>query len=88
MAGKQTDGRAGLADQLREAIRGSDQSLNRLAHVTGVDSGRLSRFMTGRRGLTLDALDRIVRALRIRLVAEGPPPSGEPAPKKGRGKAN
>jgi transcriptional regulator with XRE-family HTH domain len=68
-----------VVEQLREAIRNSGQSLNQLGKAAGLDSARLSRFMTGKRGLSTDVLDRIFRTLRLRLVPETSPrpPSGE-----------
>jgi len=87
MAKKQREGVEGLVEQLRELVRGSGQTLTQLADLTGVDPARLSRFLHGKRGLSQDALDRIVRALHIRLVAapdvqEGPPPGPKPAGEK------
>jgi transcriptional regulator with XRE-family HTH domain len=90
MAGKQRGEGFSLVEQLRNAIQQSGRSLNQLAQLTGVDSGRLSRFMTGKRGLTQDALDRIFRELQLRVVAgsvpaapaAGPPAEKKAAPKK------
>ena len=72
---------AGLIDQLREVIRKDGRSLNALGKESGVGSDRLSRFMTGKRGLSLEALDRLWRVLRLHIVAEpqAPPPTA-PAP--------
>jgi transcriptional regulator with XRE-family HTH domain len=62
----------GLKEQLREAIRQCGQSLNQLSKVCGVGNDRLSRFMRGDRGLTIDAVERICEALRLRLTQEAP----------------
>jgi transcriptional regulator with XRE-family HTH domain len=62
----------GLKEQLREAIRQSGQSLNQLSKACGVGNDRLSRFMRGERGLTIDAVERICEALRLRLTPEAP----------------
>jgi hypothetical protein len=78
-----TEGTPGLKAQLRQAIRDSGQSLNRLSALCGVGRDRLSRFVRGERGISMDAAERICDVLRLRLIAEGPPP-GEPAPRKGR----
>src|SRR5947209_7842781 len=48
-------GAPGVLDELREHLRASGRSLNRLARETGVGSDRLSRFMTGKRGLSAPA---------------------------------
>jgi transcriptional regulator with XRE-family HTH domain len=57
-----------MADVIKRAIRSQGWSLNQLGIKTGVDSGRLSRFMTGSRDLRLDAAGRLVHALGLRLV--------------------
>jgi transcriptional regulator with XRE-family HTH domain len=62
-----------MTEQLRAAIRDSGKSLYELARLCGVGSDRLSRFMTGKRDLTLQAVERICDALGLRL-----------APKKGK----
>jgi transcriptional regulator with XRE-family HTH domain len=64
--------------QLREAISNDGRSLNQLAKATGVDSGRLSRFMRGERDLNLDAACRICEVLGIQFVMP-PMPTGAPA---------
>ena len=63
MADEPTSEGSGLIDQLKEAIRGSGQSLNQIGIASGVDASRLSRFMTGKRDLTLGAADKICRVL-------------------------
>ena len=57
-----------LSEQLRQAIRDDGRTLGRLARATGVDTPRLSRFVRGRRRLTLPAVDAIARELGARLV--------------------
>jgi DNA-binding phage protein len=69
-----------LTEQIREAIQRSGQSLNQLGKQCGVDSARLSRFMRGERGLSLDAVDAIAKALHLRLAVDESPGS-----KKGDG---
>jgi transcriptional regulator with XRE-family HTH domain len=79
---------SGLKAQLRQAIRDSGQSLNQLSALCGVGRDRLSRFVRGERGISMDAAEKICEVLRLRLITEGPPP-GEPATKQGRrGKAD
>jgi transcriptional regulator with XRE-family HTH domain len=67
-----------LTDQLRDAIRQDGRSLNELGRLCGVDAARLSRFVRGERGLSLDAVDKIAAELRLRLV------KGQPAKPKGK----
>jgi transcriptional regulator with XRE-family HTH domain len=58
----------GLVEQLRDAIRSSGESLNHLGARAGVGRDRLSRFMRAERGLTLDAAEKLCRALGLRLT--------------------
>ena len=57
-----------MADVIRRTITKQGWSLNQLGIKTGVDDGRLSRFMTGKRDMTLQAASRLVDALGLRLV--------------------
>jgi plasmid maintenance system antidote protein VapI len=59
-----------LGEVLREAIRSSGRSLNQLGADSGVAPSQLSRFVTGKRGLTLDAADALCRVLGLKLVRE------------------
>jgi transcriptional regulator with XRE-family HTH domain len=68
-----------IADVIRRTIYMQGWSLNQLGIKTGVDDGRLSRFMTGKRDLTLEAAGRLVSALGLRLVD---PSKGRPIPRK------
>jgi hypothetical protein len=66
-----------LIEQLREQIRQDGRSLNQLGKESGVDAARLSRFMTGKRGLRIEALDELFKVLRLRVVREEQPPAPE-----------
>jgi DNA-binding Xre family transcriptional regulator len=70
--------RPGLVDQIREALRNSGQSLGELEQATGVDRGSLSRFLRGKRDLRGSVLDRLCRALNLRLTGG----EGSKKPKK------
>ena len=59
-----------LSDQIRKAIETSGMTRYRLACESGVDQGALSRFVHGKVGLSLAALDRIGLVLRLRIVDE------------------
>jgi transcriptional regulator with XRE-family HTH domain len=59
-----------LTDQLREAIRQSGRSLNQLGKQCGLDAARLSRFVRGERGLSLEAIDAIAKALNLCLAVD------------------
>ena len=73
-----------LIVQIRDAIRHSGQTLNQLSILSGVSSAQLSRFMTGKRTLTLPAAAKICEALHLRLITEVTegPPAGGPTPKR------
>ena len=84
---------ASVLGQLREAIKGCGQSLQQLGKATGVDAGRLSRFVRGQRGMGIEAFDTLCRVLGLELIqraAERPKeaePTGEkPAPRRKRKK--
>jgi len=77
--GPQPEGR-GLVEQLRAAIRDSGESLNGLGARSGVGADRLSRFLRGKRDLTLKAAEKIANALGLQLVG------GEGASKGKKGK--
>jgi hypothetical protein len=66
-----------LREQLKEAIRQSGQSLYLLAQATGIDTGRLSRFLRGERGLSFEALEKIWTVLDLRIAGAGPRPGLE-----------
>lgn len=52
---------------LRQAITDSGRSLHELAAASGVDDGRLSRFVRGERGLTTAAIDSLCDCLGLTL---------------------
>jgi hypothetical protein len=68
-----------FSDQLRRAVKHSDKTCYRIAKVTGIDQGNLSRFMNHDGGLSLESIDRLCDCLRLRLVGEV-----EPTQEKGR----
>jgi transcriptional regulator with XRE-family HTH domain len=82
----------GLAEALRRAIVASGLSQNQIGLKAGMESSRISRFMRGERGLTVEAVDRIGEVLGLRLtLSEATPPEPMPAkksrasaPRKGR----
>ena len=81
----------GLIAQLREAIRDSGESLQQLGKRTRIGADRLSRFVRGERGLSLEAADTLCRALGLSLsggAAPAKPPAaardGRPAPPPAR----
>jgi transcriptional regulator with XRE-family HTH domain len=62
-----------LAAQLRQAIQGTGTSLNQIARASGLDTGRLSRFMRGERDLTLSATAKLCEYLGLEFCRGGEP---------------
>jgi transcriptional regulator with XRE-family HTH domain len=57
-----------LLDEMRRAIDASDKSRYRLSKETGIDEGQLSKLMSGKKGLSYEALERLVDALGLEIV--------------------
>lgn len=66
-------GSASLSDQLREILRAEigDGSVYDFAQEAGVDRSILSRFLAGKRTITLAVADRLGELLRLRIVGRG-----------------
>lgn len=58
-----------VSETLRRAVEQSGMSRYVIAKETGIAQSMLSRFVTGRRGLSLDAVDRLAAFLKLELVA-------------------
>jgi transcriptional regulator with XRE-family HTH domain len=70
----------GVIAQLKAAIDASGLSRYAISKRSGVTQAQLSRFMAGKRTLSLPAVEKICAVLRLTLVGE------EPAAKKRKGK--
>lgn len=57
-----------VSQSLRRAIAESGQTYMEIEEKTGVDPGRLSRFMHGKRGLTLAAVDALAKHFGLTLT--------------------
>jgi len=53
---------------LRKTIETSSETRYRIAIETGVSEAALSRFVSGKRGLSLDALDKLAAHLGLALL--------------------
>ena len=53
---------------IRAAIKASDKTRYRLWKETGIAQSQLSRLMTGESGLGLENLERLAKALGLRIV--------------------
>lgn len=56
-----------LSERLRGALRNSALSRYRIAEATGISQSTLSLFCAGKRGLSMDAIDRLVDFLGWRV---------------------
>ena len=57
-----------ILDEIREAIKASDKSRYRLSKDASIPQSQLSRLMTGEKGLSFEALERLVEALGLEIV--------------------
>lgn len=57
-----------MSDALRRAILANDESRNALARRAEVPASAISRFLSGERLLDLSSVDRLARALDLKLV--------------------
>lgn len=57
-----------ITEQLRRAIETSGMSRFQLARLSGVSEAALSRFMSGKRSIGLDSVDKLAVVLKLRLV--------------------
>ena len=71
-----------MEQQLKKAILKSGRSLNDIEKETGIDSGRLSRFVRGERTLTLPAAAKVCRVLKLTLAPYQPAKPAKPKEKK------
>jgi transcriptional regulator with XRE-family HTH domain len=81
------EGGYNLVSQLRTAIRSARKqgwTLYQLGRESGVGRDRLSRFVRGERGLTLEAAGRVCQVLHLRLVSPDQPPAPEGKRPRGR----
>lgn len=56
-----------LATVVRDAIRRDNRSLTRLARDAEVSQSMVSRFAGGRRGVTIETMDRLIGTLGLEL---------------------
>ncbi len=61
---------ARILDDIRKAIDASDKSRYRMWQETGIAQAQLSKLMHGERGLSLDALERLMDCLGLELVIQ------------------
>lgn len=52
---------------VRDAIRRDNRSISRLARDAGVSQSMVSRFVAGKRGVTIDTMERLLGTLGLEL---------------------
>ena len=57
-----------IAEQLKQAVRDSEWSLNSIAKASGILQSGLYRFVDDERGLSLDAACRLAELLKMELT--------------------
>ena len=62
-----------MSEQLREAIDKSGVSRYRIAQDTDIAESTLSRFVSGERGLSMEAIDRLLEYLGLEVVEKSKP---------------
>ena len=63
---------ARVSEQLRKAMERSGLSRYEIAKRAGIEQSSLSRFFSGERGLSQDAIDALCALLGLRLVGRRP----------------
>ena len=57
-----------FSDQIRAAVENCGTSRYRIAAETGIDAGALCHFVAGRRGLSMDSLDKLADYIGLRVA--------------------
>jgi transcriptional regulator with XRE-family HTH domain len=70
-------------EQLRRAIDASGMSRRAISKATGIDESNLSKFMSGKAGLSVEGINNICKLIGAKLVP-GKPKAGKLAAKDKR----
>ena len=71
-----------FSEEIRDAINGSGKTHYKICQEIGLVQSAMSKFMTGRAGLSLAVIDRIADVLDLHVVAgkpDNPTSKGKPA---------
>ena len=74
-----------FSEEIRDAINGSGRTHYKICQEIGLVQSAMSKFMTGRAGLSLAVIDRIADLLDLHVVAgkpDSPASHPKPSPKK------
>src|SRR4051794_10503962 len=61
-----------FSDQIRDADNASGMSRYAICKAIDFNQGAMSRFMSGKGGMSLEMLDRLAELLRLSVTAERP----------------
>ena len=70
--GKKRAKKTTFSETLRQAIEDSGLSRYRISQETGIEQSALSRFMSGKTGLSTSTIDKLAELLGLELVVRGP----------------
>jgi len=59
-----------LSEQLQRIILEGELSRYRICQLAGIDQGQMHRFVTTGKGISIETLDRLGAALRLRFVQD------------------
>ena len=59
-----------FSDQIRERVEASGRSRYAICKAIGFNQGAMSRFMSGKGGLSLDVLDRLAELLGLTVAVK------------------
>lgn len=62
-----------LSDQIRQAIETCGKTRYQIGQETDIDQATLSRFMSGKGGLSIPVLDRLGEYLGLNITTESKP---------------
>jgi hypothetical protein len=62
-----------FSDDLRRAIGRSEKTRYRIGQETGIAESTLSKFVSGKGGLSLEGIDAICQSIGARLVVDASP---------------
>ena len=63
-----TQKKTSLTDQLRQLIEDAEISRYQLWQQTGIDQAVLSKFVSGKGGLSMESLDKIGEVLNLQIT--------------------
>ena len=58
-----------VTEQLRRLIKGSGLSRYKLSKLAKIDQSQMTRFMSGERGMSASALDRLGDVLDLEIIS-------------------